>query len=127
MSIVLRRETCNIMSIQSSLLSTILTIALGTAILAQTGSPRVDTVEPESGKAGAVLAINGENLEKANVAELLFTDGKNDLKTEVVEQGAKSIKFKIPAAAKPGRYSIMLLTAGKDPKYLEQPVKVTVE
>jgi hypothetical protein len=115
------------MSIQSSLLSTILTIALGTAILAQTGSPRVDTVEPESGKAGAVLAINGENLEKANVAELLFTDGKNDLKTEVVEQGAKSIKFKIPAAAKPGRYSIMLLTAGKDPKYLEQPVKVTVE
>ena len=115
------------MSIQSSLLSTMLTIALSATVLAQTGSPRVDTAEPDSGKAGAVLAINGENLEKVNVVELLLTDGKNDLKTEIVEQGAKSIKFKIPAAAKPGRYSIMLLTAGKDPKYLEQPVKITVE
>ena len=104
-----------------------LTIALSATVLAQTGSPRVDTAEPDSGKAGAVLAINGENLEKVNVVELLLTDGKNDLKTEIVEQGAKSIKFKIPAAAKPGRYSIMLLTAGKDPKYLEQPVKITVE
>ena len=115
------------MSIQSALLTTLLAIALSATVQAQTGSPRVDTVEPDSGKAGAVLAINGENLEKVNVVELLLTDGKNDLKTEIVEQGAKSIKFKIPAAAKPGRYSIMLLTAGKDPKYLEQPVKITVE
>ncbi len=115
------------MSIQSSLFSTLVTIAFGVTLFAQAASPRVDTVEPDSGKAGAVLTISGENLEKTNVPELYLTDGKNDLKVEVVEQAAKSIKFKIPAAAKPGRYSIMLLTGGKDPKYLEQPVKVAVE
>ena len=115
------------MSCQRSLISALLTIALSTIIFAQTGSPRVDTVEPDTGKSGAVLVINGENLEKTTVAEVLLTDGKNDLKAEVVEQLAKTIKFKIPAAAKPGRFAIMLLTAGKEPKYLEQPVKVTVE
>ena len=36
-------------------------------------------------------------------------------------------KFKIPAAAKAGRFSLMILTGGKDPKYIEQPVKVTIE
>ena len=115
------------MSIQSSLLSTILTIALSATAAAQTGSPRVDTAEPDSGKAGAVIAINGENLEKANVTQLFLTDGKNDLKVEIVEQVSKSIKFKIPAEAKAGRFSIMILTGGKDPKLLEQPVKITVE
>jgi len=115
------------MTYKRSLLSILLAIAFSSILLAQTGSPRVDTAEPDSGKAGETLAINGENLDKASVAELLLTDGKNDLKTASVEQGAKSIKFKIPAGTKPGRYSIMLLTGGKDPKFLEQPVKITVE
>ena len=115
------------MSYRCSLISTFITIALSTTVFAQTASPRVDAADPDSGKPGTVLAINGENLDKATVAEVLLTDGKNDLKAEIVAQDAKSIKFKIPAAAKPGRLAIMLLTAGKDPKYLEQPVKVTVE
>ena len=115
------------MSRQRTLLSITLLIALSITILAQTGSPRVDAVEPDTGKSGAILAINGENLQKPGVAEVYLTDGKNDLKVEVVEQAEKSIKFKIPATAKPGRYAVMLLTGGKDPKYLEQPVKVTVE
>ena len=115
------------MSSPRTLLSIMLLIALSITILAQTGSPRVDAVEPDTGKSGAILAINGENLQKPGVAEVYLTDGKNDLKADVVEQGEKSIKFKIPAAAKPGRYAVMLLTGGKDPKFLEQPVKVTVE
>jgi len=45
----------------------------------------------------------------------------------VTEQTATSLKFKIPAGAKTGRFSLMILTGGKDPKYIEQPVKVTVE
>ena len=44
-----------------------------------------------------------------------------------LENPPTSIKFKIPAAAKAGRFSLMILTGGKDPKYIEQPVKVTVE
>jgi hypothetical protein len=102
-------------------------LSLTSAILAQSGSPRVETAEPDTGKPGAVLAINGDNLEKAGVTDVFLTDGKNDIKVAVTEQSAKVIKFKIPDAVKPGRYSIMLLTGGKEPKYLEQPVKVTVE
>jgi hypothetical protein len=89
--------------------------------------PRFNTVTPDSGKAGAEFTAEGENLEKANVAELYLTDGKNDIKVEVVTQAATSIKFKVPSGTKAGRFSLMVLTTGAAPKFLEQPVKVTIE
>jgi uncharacterized membrane protein len=61
------------------------------------------------------------------VVKLYLTDGKNDLEVQMTEQAAASIKFKIPANAKAGRFSLMILTSGKEPKYIEQPVKITVE
>jgi hypothetical protein len=94
---------------------------------AQAAFPRMTTVTPDTGKVGDVLTVEGENLQKAGVAELYLTDGKHDTKVEIVEQSATSIKFKIPAKAKPGRFSLMILTSGKDPKLIEQPVKVTIE
>ena len=115
------------MSCLRPLFSTLFAITFSSVLFAQASSPRVETVEPDSGKPGTVVTINGDNLEKAGVPEVFLTDGKNDLKVVVTEQAAKIIKFKIPDAAKPGRYSVMLLTGGKDPKYLEQPVKITVE
>ena len=106
-------------------------IALLTAIaslaLSQEAMPRMTTVEPPNGKVGDVLTVAGENLTKPGVAKVYLTDGKNDTEVQVTEQAATSIKFKIPASAKPGRFSIMILTGGKDPKYIEQPVKITVE
>jgi len=95
--------------------------------IAQEGMPRMTTVEPPNGKAGDVLAVTGENLTKPGVSKLYLTDGKNDLEVVVTEQTATSLKFKIPASAKTGRFSLMILTGGKEPKYIEQPVKVTVE
>ena len=94
---------------------------------AQEGMPRMTTVEPPNGKAGDVLAVVGENLAKPGVDKLYLTDGKLDVQVEVTEQTATSLKFKIPASAKTGRFSLMILTGGKEPKYIEQPVKVTVE
>ena len=94
---------------------------------AQEGMPRMTTVEPANGKAGDVLAVAGENLTKPPIEKLYLTDGKLDVQVEVTEQTATSLKFKIPAGAKAGRFSLMILTGGKDPKYIEQPVKVTVE
>src|SRR5260370_457864 len=88
---------------------------------------RVATVERGSGKAGDELTVAGENLDKAAVAKLYLTDGKNDLEVQMTEQAAASIKFKIPANAKAGRFSLMILTSGKEPKYIEQPVRITVE
>ena len=90
-------------------------------------SPRMKTVEPASGKAGDEITISGENLDAKFVKEVYFTDGKNDFKLQVTGQTAESIKVKISDKVKPGRYSLMVLTAEKTPKLIEQPVKCTVE
>jgi uncharacterized protein YfaS (alpha-2-macroglobulin family) len=58
---------------------------------------------------------------------MYVTDQKNDIQVEVTEQTPTSIKFKIPAKAAAGRWALMILTTGKDAKYIEQPVKVTIE
>ena len=101
--------------------------ALVSLVYAQEAMPRMTTVEPPNGKAGDELTVSGENLTKPGVTKLYLTDGKNDLEVQVTEQAATAIKFKIPASAKPGRFALMILTGGKEPKYIEQPVKVTVE
>ena len=94
---------------------------------AQTAMPRMASVEPQNGKVGDVIAVSGENLQKDSVSKVFLTDGTNDVAVDMTEQTATSIKFKIPAKAKPGRVALMVLTAGKEPKLIEQPVKVTVD
>jgi hypothetical protein len=84
------------------------------------------SVDPPNGKRGDVVAVTGENLQKDLVSKVYLTDGKNDLIVEVTEQTDTSIKFKIPAKAA-GRLALMILTAGKDAKYIEQPVKLTID
>ena len=88
--------------------------------------PRMTSVEPQAGKIGDVVAVTGENLNKDQVAKVFLTDGKNDTPVEVTEQTDTSIKFKIPAKSA-GRLALMILTTGKDAKYIEQPVKVNIE
>lgn len=102
--------------------------AASVAAWAQQAMPRMTSVDPLNGKTGDVIAIAGENLAKDAVAKVYLTDGKNDVPVEVVEQTATSIKFKIPAKATAGaRLTLMVLTTGKDAKYIEQPVKVTID
>jgi hypothetical protein len=103
-----------------------LLVAACIAVYAQQAMPRMTTVEPATGKTGDVITVNGENLEKAQVSKVYLTDGKTDLQVDVTEQAATSLKFKIPEKAK-GRLALMLLTSGKEPKLIEQPVKLTVE
>lgn len=104
-----------------------LLVAASLAGYAQQAMPRMTAVDPQNGKKGDVIAVVGENLEKEQVAKVYLTDGKNDIPVEVVEQTSTSIKFKIPVKATPGRLALMVLTTGKDAKYIEQPVKVTIE
>jgi hypothetical protein len=104
----------------------VLLVCLPVALGAQ-AMPRMTTVEPGNGKVGDTLAVSGENLQKGSVAELFLTDGKNDIKCPMLEQSETAIKFKIPEKTKPGRFSLMILTTGKEPKLIEQPVKVTVD
>ena len=106
----------------------VLFIAASFAAHAQTAMPRMASVEPMNGKAGDVLVVTGENLTKDSVAKVYLTDGANDTQVDVTEQTATTIKFKIPAKAKPGRLALMVLTGGgKDAKLIEQPVKVTID
>jgi hypothetical protein len=102
-------------------------LAAAAILLAAQGMPRMATVEPGEGKAGDELTVNGENLDKKSVAEIYLTDGKADVKLPVVTQTATAIKFRIPKETKSGRFNLMLMTAGADPKLIEQPVKVTVQ
>lgn len=90
--------------------------------------PRFMSVEPASGKVGTDIVITGENIGKANVAELYFTDGTTDIKTPMIEQTDTTIKCKIPPKVTGGvRYKLMLLTRGKEPKLIEQPVRVEID
>jgi hypothetical protein len=103
-------------------------VAAAPPLVAQETIPRCSSVEPMSGKVGTEIVITGENLGKETVAELYLTDGKNDIKIAMTEQSATSIKSKIPPAAKVGeRYRLMILTRGKEPKLIEQPVRFEVE
>jgi hypothetical protein len=99
---------------------------LSMAMAAQSKSPRLATVTPDTGKAAAEYATAGENLGKDAVKELYLTNGKDDIKVDIVAQKADSIQFKVPASTKPARYTLMILTAdGK--QFMEQPVKLTIE
>ena len=103
-----------------------LLMAASFAAYAQQSMPRMTSVDPLNGKKGDVIVVTGENLQKDAVSKVFLTDGKNDIPVEVTEQTATSIKFKIPAKAT-GRMALMVLTSGKDAKYIEQPVKVQID
>jgi hypothetical protein len=105
-----------------------LVLAASFAGYAQQAMPRITSVDPGNGKAGDVIAVSGENLQKDMVAKVYLTDGKNDVQVELVDQSETGLKFKIPASVKaPARLALMVLTAGKDAKYIEQPVKVQID
>ncbi len=89
--------------------------------------PMMKSVDPASGKAGDVITVSGENLDKDTVAKLFLTDGNADFPATIDEQGATTLKFKIPTSLKPGRFALVLETKGKEPKQIEQPVKLTIE
>ena len=101
-------------------------VAASFAAYAQQAMPRMISVDPPNGKKGEVVTVTGENLQKDLVAKVYLTDGKNDVIVEMTEQTDTSIKFKIPVKAA-GRLALMILTTGKDAKYIEQPVKLTID
>ena len=86
---------------------------------------RVVSIDPMTAKVGDVVTVNGDGIDKANVDTLYLTDGKTDIKVDVTEQTAKSMKFKVPESAKAHRWSIMVHTT-KD-QLIEEPVRITIE
>jgi hypothetical protein len=107
-----------------------LLVAASFAAYAQSPTPRMTSVDPDSGKRGDTITVTGENLTKDFVAKLYLTDGvnpKNDVEAQILDQTATTIKFKIPAKAIGGRMALMILTATKPVELIEQPVKLTID
>ena len=107
--------------------SLVLWLVLMGARIATGASPQMTNVEPAKGKIGSVLCVTGVNLDKQQVDEVYLTDHTFDMMVKVLEQTEKSIKFRIPPAAKPGRVQLVIKTSGSDAILLEQPVWVTIE
>ncbi len=76
-----------------SLISIPLLAALASPVYPQSQAvmPTMSSVEPDSGKVGDLLVIQGANLDRDNVAALYLTDGKVDIKVPIIEQTATSI------------------------------------
>jgi len=89
--------------------------------------PLMHKVQPESGRIGSVLRVDGVALGRAKVDEVYLSDHTFDLKVKVLNQTDGFIEFRIPPFVKPGRLQLVLKTTGQDPLVLEQPVYVTVD
>lgn len=90
-------------------------------------TPVMRTVNPETVKAGETATVSGEYLDKSRVAEVYLTDGKIDVKVEIVEQASGALKFRVPEKIAPGHYNLMVLLADEVPKLIEEPARLTVE
>jgi len=109
-----------------SLMSALLVLT-AVVLYAQQAMPRMTGVDPDSAKAGDILTVSGEHLDKGEVMEVYLTDGKKDTKVKITEQGPAALKIQVPDKVTAGRFALMVLTGGKEPKLIEQPVKVTIE
>jgi len=108
-----------------TLIGPLLSFAIAGSLWAQV--PQMSTVQPESGKIGAVLRVHGIYLSKEKVDEVYLTDHTFDMKVKVLDQADGFIEFRIPPSVKPGKLQLLVKTAEKQPKLLEQPVYIRVE
>jgi hypothetical protein len=90
-------------------------------------TPLMRVVEPATAKAGDEIVVTGDNLGKDLVVEVYLTDRTNKTKVTVTEQTETSIKFKVPASVKAGKYWIMVLANMAEPLLIEEPVRLMIE
>ena len=90
-------------------------------------TPLVRTLAPSPAKPGDALVATGQNLGKEFVASAYLTLGENTYQLEITSQTPDTIKAKIPANLKPGRFGLMILSRGEVPRYIDEPVFVTIE
>jgi hypothetical protein len=104
----------------------VLALVIPALVLAATGVPMMRALDKDEAMRGDSVVVSGENLSKANIAELYLTDGKNDIKLKITQQTDTAITFVVGKDVKFGRYSLMILTAGASPMFIEQPVKLNI-
>jgi hypothetical protein len=90
-------------------------------------TPVMRSVSPDTVKAGDIATVTGEYLDKSRVADLFLTSSQKDVKVQILEQSATSIKFKVPNNMAAGRYTLSVMLVDIEPKLIEEPVRLTVE
>jgi len=90
-------------------------------------TPIVKTVDPDTTKAGTDVTAAGTTLGNVAVASVYLSQGDLMIKVKVISETDNEIKFTVPETVKPGRYGITVLTTGKDPRYIDEPVFLSVE
>jgi len=90
-------------------------------------TPLVRTLAPSPAKPGNTLVATGQNLGKELVASVYLTQGDATFQVEITSQTPDTIKMKLPANLKPGRFGFMILTRGETPRYIDEPVFVYIE
>jgi hypothetical protein len=89
--------------------------------------PLMQVIDPYNAVAGQTVTITGERLGKAFVNEVFLTKGNTDLKLELVVQTDTRLTLRIPKDTPTGRFRLMVLTAGAEPRFIEQPLSVNVQ
>lgn len=82
------------------------------ALRAQSASPHINSITPNTGKCQASITITGENLGKDKVAAVFLSDEKLDHKAVVVDQESTKIVITVPKDLKPGDYNISVQEGG---------------
>jgi hypothetical protein len=91
-------------------------------------TPLMRSAEPTTAKAGDEIVVTGDNLGKDLVTEVYLTDRTDKpIKVTVTEQTETTVKFKVPATVKAGKYWVMVLANMKEPLLIEEPVRLMIE
>jgi len=90
-------------------------------------TPIIKTVDPDTAKIGGEATADGSSLDAQVVASLYLSQGDLMIKVKVISQTDNEIKFEVPATVKAGRYGLTVLTTGKEPRYIDEPVFISVE
>jgi hypothetical protein len=117
----------NPFALRLDMLKNIVRCSLFLILAASLQAQMLDAVRPDSGKIGSVLRIRGNDLGKAKIDSVYLSDQTLDMMVKVLNQTDNLIEFRIPPSVKPGKFQLVLKTAGKEPRILEQPFFIKVD
>ena len=86
-------------------------------------SPKINMVDPATGKVNDNVTLTGQNLGKEAVSGVFLSDDKDDFKATLVEQENAKIVLKVPQV-KSGGYNISIQEGDK---ILILPLRFTVQ
>jgi len=78
-------------------------------------------VIPTEARGGDIVTVTGYALDAKHLKEVYLTNGENDFRVEIVEQGNVAIRVRVPAKIPGGLMRFAIVVFGRD-DMLEQPV-----